>query len=201
MATLLAVYREPRKVAAVTSALSEAGVPEDEVVVGSVDDEQASKLAEMDAEVAESWGSPGLGAFMTSEMMRGAAVFTLVGAVIGSVVGIPIGLLLFPSDLWVELAVGAGVGFLFGSLVGTLLGGGFAMQSPEEPLAAEVGTTVRVTSETEGVEAVLARFAPVRLDRFRDGHRVETPVTEGPSGFRESVDQFRRNTAEPRRQG
>jgi hypothetical protein len=118
-------------------------------------------------------------------------------------VGLPIGYLLFVGDasVWEKLALGALVGGLFGATVGGLLGGGFAMQSPEEKLAAERGVPVALDDAPPVAEEVMARHEPIRLDKFEDGNRVDTPQTEGPGGVMETVAEFIANTSDPRRQG
>ena len=145
MTVLVAVYRDRETAEAVAHELS--SVPDvslEAVRVSDAADRLLSVRAEMDAEVAESWGSPGLGAFVTAEMMRGAVLLALLIGAIGVLVGLPIGYFLFVGDasVWEKLGLGALVGGLFGATVGGLLGGGFAMQSPEEKLAAERGVPV-----------------------------------------------------------
>jgi hypothetical protein len=203
MAAVIGVYRDDAEPAVVARELVEHGIDPDEIRVGASEDHYLSIHAEMEAEVSESWGSAGLGTFMTSEMMRGALVFVALGSVIGAMVGIPIGLLLFSygSSTWTQIWFGALVGVLFGSAVGAILGGGLAMQSPEDALAAESGITVRVEEDSPEIEAVMTSHAPVRLDVFSGRRRLRTPVTEDPSGVAETFDEFRRNAADPRRQG
>ncbi len=154
----------------------------------------------MDAELSQGWG--GVAAFLTEEQTRGALSFAVGLSLAGALVGLPLGLLYTaPAGLLVKLGIGALVGALFGSVVGALLGGGFAMQSPADELAAERGVTVSCEPDTEMAEVVMEGFHPLRLDRIDRHQLLETPATEGPSGLAESIDQFRRNTASPRRQG
>ena len=165
------------------------------------DDAGLSIAAEMDAEVEAGWGSPGLGAFLTSEQMRGAIVFAVGLGALGAVVGLPVGWILFDasSSALTKLGVGALVGLLFGATVGALLGGGFAMTSPQERLAAERGVTVRVDGASSSDERIMEEHQPIRLDRIVGRQRVETPTTEGPEGLEETKAEFEANTADPRR--
>jgi hypothetical protein len=203
MAAVIGVFRDTAEPGAVAEDLVAHGIDPDEIRVGASEDHYLSIHAEMEAQVSDSWGSPGLATFMTSEMLRGAVAFIAVGGVVGAVVGVPIGLLLFSygNSVWTQIWFGALVGVLFGSAVGAILGGGLAMQSPEDHLAAESGITVRVDEDSPEIEAVMTSHAPIRLDVFSGQRRLRTPVTEGPSGFAETFDEFRRNIADPRRQG
>jgi hypothetical protein len=204
MTVLVAVYRDRETAEAVAHELSNApDVSSEAVRISDAADRLLSVRAEMDAEVAESWGSPGLGAFVTAEMMRGAVLLALLMGAIGVLVGLPIGYFLFVGDasVWEKLGLGAVVGGLFGATVGGLLGGGFAMQSPEEKLAAERGIPVALEDATPAAEEVMARYEPIRLDRFEDGNRVDTPQTEGPEGVTETIAELVANTSDPRRQG
>ena len=204
MTVLVAVYRDRETAEAVAHELS--NVPDvslEAVRVSDAADRLLSVRAEMDAEVAEGWGSPGLGAFVTAEMMRGAVLLALLIGAIGVLVGLPIGYFLFVGDasVWEKLGLGALVGGLFGATVGGLLGGGFAMQSPEEKLAAERGVPVALEDASPAAEEVMARYEPIRLDKFEDGERVDTPQAEGPAGVLETAAEFAANTSDPRRQG
>jgi hypothetical protein len=204
MTVLVAVYRDRETAEAVARELS--NVPDvsgEAVRVSDAADRLLSVRAEMDAEVAESWGSPGIGALVTAEMMRGAVLLAFLIGALGALVGLPIGYFLFVGDasVWAKLGLGALVGGLFGATVGGLLGGGFAMQSPEEKLAAERGVPVALDGASPAAEHVMARHAPIRLDKFEDGNRVGTLVTEGPGGVAETVTEFIANTSDPRRQG
>jgi hypothetical protein len=200
--TLIGVYHDTGHAESAARALhDEVGLPDDALVLGDARDAEREVAAEMEAEVAEGWGSPGLGAFLTAEQMRGAFLFAITFGAIGAVLLAPIGVLLF-TDSWstvTRLLLGALVGALFGSTVGALLGGGFAMQSTDQPLAAEAGVTLRVeAADDERCAEIMSHYEPIRIDRWGDGQRTETLVTEGSSGVQETVENFVRNAAEPR---
>src|SRR5689334_20885147 len=106
MAALVAVYRDRETADAVARELTEEHlVPDGAVRVADLSDFDASIGAEMDSEIAQSWGSPGMGVFVTSEMMRGAVLFTLVLGAVGLVVGLALGYFLYSesASLWVRL--------------------------------------------------------------------------------------------------
>ncbi len=202
MTTLIGVYHDTGHAESAAHALhDEIGVPEDALVLGDPDDVEREVAAEMDAEVAESWGSAGLGTYLTAEQMRGAALFAGIFAIVGAVVMIPIALVLFTDgwSAWTRVLLGLLFGSLFGATVGALLGGGFAMQSTDQPLAAEVGVTLRVEcADDERCAEVMSHYDPIRLDRWSDGQRTETLATEGSHGVRETIENFVRNAGEPR---
>jgi hypothetical protein len=198
------VYRDRGAAEQVAGALSaRAGTQRQAARIADPSDLEVSLRAEMDAEIADSWGSPGLGAFMTGEMMRGALLFALalggIGVILGTIATMAIG----PSglELWERAALGALVGALFGGTVGTILGGGLAMKSPEDQLAAERGVTVRLDDPTDDAERVMAEHHPIRLDRIVGARRTATIATDGDDGITETLREFLDNAADPRRQG
>jgi len=204
VSTLVAVYPDRPTAEAVATELQQGrGIPEDSVRVGERADALTSIGAEMGAEVDASWASGALG-LVTSDMLRGALLVGSIGVAIGVVLGAPVGVLLYDPSVSVltRLLIGAFVGSLFGSVVGALIGGGMAMKSPDEQLAAERGVPVAVADVPEDdadLEALLASYDPIRVDRFVDGQRVATPTTEGPSGVTETVAELVANSEDPAR--
>jgi hypothetical protein len=204
MVALVGVYKDRRIAEQVADVLSsQPGAEHDAVRVSDAADLDLSLRAEMDAEVADSWGSPGLGAFMTGEMVRGALLFSAVLGGLGLALGTIFTALLGPSalDFGERAALGAIVGTLFGGTVGTILGGGLAMKSPEDRLAAERGVTVRLEDPTEGSELIMAAHHPIRLDRISGTRRIDTITTDGDDGITETLREFRAHSADPRHQG
>ncbi len=205
MGSLLAVYHDRQEAeAAARDLMEDASVPGSSLHVGERPDLELSLRAEMDAETSEVIGSPGLGSVMTKEMFRGAALFGLGLGGLGVIVGAVLGLALAGASGWSmgeRVLLGVVIGALFFGTVGTLLGGGLAMKSPEDQLAAERGVTLRVDSVSVEAKQVLAEHHPIRLDVLSGTRRLATPVTEEPSGLAEAVGEFVENSAEPRRQG
>ena len=198
---MIAVYPDRDTAEAVATELRERhDVPNDVVHVGDPADMHRAVVAEMDEEVAEGWGS-GAHGFTTAQMTRNAIIFSTIGAAIGAVLGLPLGYFLFDyaDSVLTRLAVGALVGLLFGSVVGALVGGGIGSESPAEPLAGERGVPVRIDDAPDDVEAVLEQYEPIRIDRYEDRQRVETPVTNRPVGLVESLQDFEANARDPRR--
>jgi len=202
---LLAVYHDRDEAEATAQdLLRRTAIPAESVHVGERSDFEMALRAEMDQETSESVASPGLGAMMTKEMFRGAAALAFGLGGIGVVVGALLGLLLPGASGWSTLEkalLGATIGALFFGTVGTLIGGGLAMKSPEDGLAAERGVTLRVDAVSDEAKQVLAEHGPVRLDVLAGTTRIDTPVTEGPSGLAESTAELVQNSEEPRRQG
>jgi hypothetical protein len=205
MASLLAVYRDRDEAEATAhDLLDHASTEPSSLHIAERRDLELSIRAEMDQEFSDSVGSPGLGAFMTKEMARGAILFGLGLGAIGLVVGALLGLVYPGVHGWNtgdRVLLGVVIGALFFGTVGTLLGGGLAMKSPEDRLAAQRGVTLRSDAVTRDVERIMSAHHPIRLDRLADTRRVETIVTEGPSGIAEAIEEFRANAADPRRQG
>jgi hypothetical protein len=100
-----------------------------------------------------------------------------------------------------RVLLGVVIGALFFGTVGTLLGGGLAMKSPEDQLAAERGVTLRVDAPGRNAERILLEHHPIRLDHLSGNRRIATTATEEPSGVRESIAEFIANAEDPRRQG
>src|SRR4051794_17626976 len=108
MTALLGVYRDRETAEAVADEVAHVH-PDARLRVGDPRDHDEALRAEMEAEVAESWASPGLGAFLTAEQMRGAFVFAITLGAAGLVVGLILGWALYdaPSSTWTKLGVGA----------------------------------------------------------------------------------------------
>ena len=198
MGSLLAVYHDRHEAeAAAQDLMGHVSVPGNSLHVGERVDLELSLRAEMDAETSEVIGSPGLGSVMTKEMFRGAALLGLGLGGLGLIVGAVLGLVLAGASGWStgeRVLLGVVIGALFFGTVGTLLGGGLAMKSPEDQLAAERGVTLRVDSVSAEAKQVLAEHHPIRLDVLSGTRRLATPVTEEPSGLAEAVGEFVANS-------
>lgn len=202
---LVAVYQDRETPRRVAEALVIEGVTPDHIHIGTVAGDTRSKQAEMEAELQRSWGGALIGSFLTGEMLRGVAVFAAVLVPVGAAIGALVGWLLFgeTSDTWVRLGAGAAIGAMFGFIVGAILGGGLAMNSSAEPLAAEDGITVDVAGPPRGTEILMREFGAIRIDRFADEMWLKTEADENPHGVtenvRETAREFRENAADPRR--
>jgi len=201
VAAMIAIYPDRDTAEAVAAELrARHHVPDSVVHVGEPADAHREVVAEMDEEVAQGWAS-GIHGFTTAQMTRNALIFGTIGAAIGAVLGLPIGYFLFDhaDAALTRLGIGALIGLLFGSVVGALVGGGLGAESPAEPLAGERGVPVRVDEAPAELEAVLEQYQPIRIDKFEDGQRVATPVTDRASGITESVQALEANAKDPRR--
>ena len=195
--TLLAVYRDTHHAEAAAEALKRQGA---RVIVDDPEDARQAVLAEMDAEAAESWASPGIGVLMTKNMARSALMLIVGLGAIGAPVGALVGWLLFDhsSVTWERLAIGAALGAVFFATVGALIGGGLGVHAPDAPLAGEAGVPVRVDAASGDAIDVLKRFEPIRVDLLEDGERRDTPVTEAPHGVEESIRDVAEGARDPR---
>ena len=201
MAAMIAVYPDRGTAEAVAAELRERLHVSDAVVhVDEPADRRRALEAAMEEETAQGWAS-GIHGFATGSMVRGAVVFGVLFGAIGLVVGLPIGYFLFDQadSVLTRLGVGALVGMLFGSVVGSLVGGGMAVESPGEPVAGEHGVPLRIDGASDELETVLEQYEPIRIDRFDEGQRVATPVTDRPKGIRGTVEEFEANARDSRR--
>ena len=177
MAAMIAIYTDRATAEAVATDLCEHHhVPPTEVHVGELADRQRALRAEVEDEAAAATGG-GQHGFTAANMARGAVRYGSIGALIGAFVGLPIGLLLFDHNdaVLTRLGVGALIGMLFGAVVGALAGAGIGPGNPAEPLTDVPGVPLRVDEVTAELEAVLERYAPIRLDRFEVDVRDARP--------------------------
>jgi hypothetical protein len=198
--TLLAVYADRDRAQEAVEALRRRPSG-GQVVVDDPDDARAAVQAEMQAEVADSWASPGVGALVTKEMMRGALLMMVVVGISGLLIGALLGWLAFEPgwSLGFRLLLGAGIGGVFGGTVGALVGGGLGVRPPDEPLAGEQGVPVRVDHADPEALAVLRRFKPLRIDEIVDSERRTTPESEGPGNLVEGVAETAQQISESAR--
>ena len=198
---MIAIYSDRATAEAVATDLREHHHVSDAVLhVDEPADRRRALEAAMEEETAQGWAS-GIHGFATGSMVRGAVLFGVLFGAIGLILGLPIGYFLFDQadSVVTRLGVGALVGMLFGSVVGSLIGGGMAVESPAEPVAGEHGVALRIDDAPAELETVLEQYEPIRIDRFDDGQRVATPVTDRPTGIRGTVEEFEANARDPRR--
>jgi hypothetical protein len=198
---MIAIYPDRGTAEAVAVALRERlHVPDAVVHVDEPADRRRTLEAAMEEETAQGWAS-GIHGFATGSMIRGAVVFGVLFGVVGLILGLPLGYFLFDQAdaVLTRLGVGALIGMLFGTVVGALVGGGMAVESPSEPVAGEHGVPLRIDEASDELETVLEEYQPLRIDRFDDGQRVATPVTDRPSGLKGTIEEFEANTRDSRR--
>lgn len=152
--------------------------------IGSELDEVASLKAEMREEMQHTTAGAGNVGPFTKEMTKGVTAGTIIGIVVGIVVCTPLGFIAWaPIGLVPRLVIAAVVGAFAGATIGFVAGGGFGAKGPDQKLAAERGTTVRIdvrtSEEVEQVTEALRRHDPIRIDlTTADGNPISTITTE-----------------------
>jgi hypothetical protein len=177
---LVAVFPDDAAAQAAVRRLVAAGVRRDQIRIGDSMDALASVRGEMREEVNH---VPAMPAPATRETFRGAVMGSVVGGIIGFLAFLPLAAIEIGNlNLIARLALLGAIGALFGSFLGGFLAGAFAIERPDEPLAAQSGTTVAV-ADSKTTRRSLADLGATRVDVVRlDGQAVDTEVTndEGP---------------------
>lgn len=149
-------------------ALRDAGVPDEEIVVGAASDHAESMKAEMREEMDHS-AAGGAISVVNPEMARGAAKWTALGGAIGLVMGTFLGLAFFSTVGTLIAAIAFAVG---GSVAG-FVAGGFTRPRPAEDARdrhSEARVTVGVHSErvehVKKADSLFEETGADRIDRF-----------------------------------
>ncbi len=180
---LVAVYRDLGVASSVRDELMAGGIEGSAVTIG---DRATAARAEMTQELDESLT---VFPFVAGTQAASALRVAVVVGVLGVFVGLALGLALFDFGAgWMNALAGAAiVGPLF-TVVGGVVGGGIGAESPTgEAVAAQEGVPLEVVipaGPSPKLHETLLRWAPRRLDEYRDGEHVATLVDERPSTAR-----------------
>jgi hypothetical protein len=177
---LVAVYESGRSAHVAAVAVRAVSAPPDDVHIGEPLDRVVSVQGEMREEMDRTIAAPGnIGPF-TPKMAKGMTVGAVIGALFGLVLALPLAIIDFGGwPVWLRLIVVAIVGVAAGSTAGWIIGGGFAAERSDEPLAAEHGVTVSAPATPE-VEAALLQTHPMRVDLVTDDGAPVRPVYSDP---------------------
>ena len=174
---LVAVYDTEEHARAALRALERSGVDIHQARIGDRRDHLAAVNSEMRSETIHA-GAGMVGPF-TKPMAEGSVIGILVGALIGLVLALPFAAIDFGDMvLWSRLLVMAIVGIVFGGAIGWMIGGAFASNRSEEPLAAERGVTVALP-ETEVAKQAIVTTGAERVDVVSPGASGVSVVQEG----------------------
>ena len=200
---LIGVYRE-QDLDAVLHGLDELGVTQRNVHVDDPDDTDRSLVSEMREEANEGFVMPLAGVAYPKEATKSMVAIGVPVVVVCTLLALPFGFLAIGDlALWARLLLMGLVGATLGLVVALVVGPALGAKRPDEPLAADRGTTVRVDAPTDAVASLMRTSNPVRLDRVY-GERAaafsEVVATEDRSAGRGIVDEVRRNTRNPRRE-
>lgn len=194
---LIGVYRSEGEASAVAEHAVALGVRPAQVHVGEVDDQQLSLVAEMQEESKGSWGVPPVNISYPKEATKATSLATvlLVGAFV--LLSLPFALIPFGDMVWwSRLILVVIVGALLGGTIAFIAGPALGLKRPDEPLAADRGVTVRVTTTSHEVAEMMASHHPIRLDRI-SGEDAHVVATEDLSKGRGIVDEVKRGAENP----
>jgi hypothetical protein len=176
---LVVVYPTEEQARAAAQRVVELGVPAVGVRVGAETDEIVALRAEMREELSEAWIVPAAGFAATKEGMKGTLYLGAIATLIALVVAVPLAFIDYGATLGVRLVVHVVIALFFGGLVGFIAGGASNAKPPNELMAAQRGTVVRVDQDTPAVREALAALEPIRLDEVgHDDTPLATVVTE-----------------------
>jgi hypothetical protein len=175
---LIAVYDSETDARSAVRTLEHSGIAVAQVRIGDDRDRLSSVKGEMRGEVARTVAGPGNVGPFTKEMSRGSLIGLVIGGMIGAVLGLPlafVGLGELSTAASASLAIGAGI--VVGATAGWVFFGAFAAKRPDEPLAAETGTTVALPLSDQAKDVLVATNAR-RIDVVDPGGRPVTSVAE-----------------------
>jgi hypothetical protein len=197
---LVAVYDTEDEARRAVRALERSGVDIAQVRVADDRDHLSSIEGEMRSETVGTVAGRGSRPPI-NEMTRASLLGLAVGGLIGFLVALPFAIIgvgdlsLFAGAVLVEC-----VGIVAGATAGWLIADSFAARRPEEPLAAERGTTVAVPLSEQARDA-LTTTNPRRIDIVeRDGHPVGV-VADRDAGEHHVVRDIARHMGEEERRG
>jgi hypothetical protein len=168
---LVAVYDTEDEARNAVRVLERSGVDVAQVRLADDRDHVSSIKGEMRSETVHAVAGPGNVGPLTKEMTGGSLLGLVLGGLVGFLLALPVAIVgIGGLSRVVGGAVVAGVGIVVGATAGSLIAGAFAAKRPEEPLAAERGTTLAVPL-SEQVQQMLTTTNPRRVDLVEaDGH-------------------------------
>jgi hypothetical protein len=176
---LVVVYPTEEQARAAAQRVVELGVPAAGVRVGVETDEIVALRAEMREELSQAWIVPAAGFAATKEGMKGTLYLGTIATLIALVIAVPLAFVDYGATLGVRLLVHVVIALFFGGLVGFIAGGARNAKAPNELMAAQRGTVLRVDRDTPAIREALAALEPIRIDEVgRDDTPLDTVVTE-----------------------
>lgn len=193
---LVAVYDTEEHARAAVRTLERKGVDVRQARIGDKRDRLGAVNSEMRSEAVHLVAGAGVVGPFTKEMAEGSLVGILVGALIGLVLALPFAAIDFGGlAVWSRLLVLAIIGVVFGGVIGWIVGGSFAANRSDEPLAAEAGVTVALP-DTELAKQTLLGTQAERVDVVSPSSYGVSAVEEpraGPSGVVRGITRHMRN--------
>lgn len=178
---VLAVLRDQEVAEDARRRLMAAGIDGADIRMDAGADRVPSVLAEMQSETENALISPQLGVAWTKEGFKGILALSVVLSVVLSALCVPLMMWAAPDwPVWLNVLTAVIIGVLAGGTIG-IVGGAAAARGPAEPLAAEVGVTVRVASTSPEVLEILEASDPIRIDIvLADGSPTQQVYAENP---------------------
>lgn len=178
---VLAVLHDQETANDARGRLLAAGIDASSIRIDGGADHVPSVLAEMQSETENALISPQLGVAWPKEGLKGILGLSVAASLAVSVLCVPVMLWAAPRwPVWLNILNAVIIGVLTGGTIG-IVGGGAAARGPAEPLAAEVGVTVRVASTSPEVLKILEASDPIRIDIVRaDGSPTREVYAEKP---------------------
>jgi len=198
---LVAVYDTENQARDAVRALERSGVDIAQVRLADERDHLSAVEGEMRSETVHAVAGPGNVGPFTKEMAGGSLLGIVIGAMGGFLLALPVAILgvvdqsVLVGGLLVEV-----VGIVVGATAGWIIVAAFAARRPDEPLAAEQGTTLAVPLSPQA-EQILAATNARRVDLVDpDGHPV-TAVSERDDGEHHLVRDIGRHMRDEEHRG
>ena len=176
---LLVVYPDEQQARVAGRRLEELGVRPEAIDIGEETDEIVSLRAEMHEELTQAWIVPAAGFAATKEGVKGTLYLGTIAALMALVIAVPLAFVDYGATLGVRLVTHIVLALFFGGLIGFIAGGARNAKAPNELMAAQRGTVLRVHQDTPAIREALAALEPIRLDEVGgDDTPLDTIVTE-----------------------
>jgi hypothetical protein len=198
---LVAVYDTENDARDAVRALEQSGVDVAQIRLADERDHLSAIEGEMRSETVHAVAGPGNVGPFTKEMARGSVLGILIGGIVGFLVALPVAIVgVVDQSVLVGGVLVEAVGIIVGATAGWIIAAAFAARRPDEPLAAEEGTTLAVPLSQQA-EQTLAATNARRVDLLDpDGHPV-TVVSERDDGEHHLVRDIGRHMRDEQRRG
>lgn len=198
---LVAVYDSENQARDAVRALERSGIDIAQVRLADERDHLSAVEGEMRSETVHAVAGPGNVGPFTKEMAGGSLLGILIGGIVGFLLALPVAILgVVDQSVMVGGVLVEVVGIVVGGTAGWIIAAAFAARRPDEPLAAEQGTTVAVPLSQQAEQTIAATNAR-RVDLVDpDGHPVSV-VSEREDGEHHLVRDIGRHMRDEERRG
>jgi hypothetical protein len=181
---LLAVFDDQAKIEATTRDLQRAGVEPESITVGAPRDHDVALGAEMRDELSNAWIGAQASFIMTKEGMRGFLL--MLAVLVGSTAAIatPFAFIEFGGlPFWGRWLIIVGSVVAMTSVIALVGGPAIASRRSNAAMAAQRGTTLRVSNSRDETAEILEVHEPIRVDEVSaDDLPVQPVATEEDDG-------------------